>query len=190
MSCLPISPFAVQGGCAPRMGGIRSILWIRSSGVTANAVDFDPANGDYLLDLYSISGNNAYRVPCRSGSFASTAEVNDDGTTYYRDELTFVPAAGPQSAAALLAALTAASDDALVLIAEGYNGEAWVLGLGFSDANGAFAAYPVWLSGGSVQSGSARGDLTGGQVTVASAHPLPAASAGIYDIEIANPNDF
>ena len=190
MSCLPISPFAVQGGCAPRMGGIRSILWIKRSGVTVNSVDFEPANGDYSLDLYSFGGNKAYRVPVRSGSFASTAEVNDDGTTYYRDELTFVPAAGQQSAAALLAALTAASDDTLVLIAEGYNGEAWVLGLGFTDAAGAVAAYPVWQSGGSVQSGAARGDLAGGQVTVASVHPLPAASAGLADIEIANPNDF
>lgn len=190
MSCLPISPFAVQGGCAPRMGGIRSILWIKRSGVSVDAVDFDPEAGDYSLDLSSINGIKAYRIPVRSGSFTSTAEVNDDGTTYYRDELTFVPASGQQSAASLLTALTAASDDTLVLIAEGYNGEAWVLGLGFSDANGAFAAYPVWLSGGSVQSGAARVDLTGGQATVASVHPLPAASAGIYDIEIANPNDF
>lgn len=186
MSCLPISPFAISGGCPPRMGGIRSVLWARRSGIRIDAVNYDPRNADYSVDLAGA----AYRIPVLSGSFTSTAQVSDDGTIYYRDELTFVPVAHSESAAALLAALSAASDDALYLIAEDYDGRNWILGFGFADANGATDKFPVWLSGGSQQSGSARADLNGVQVTLASVHPLPAAVAFVTDVIVDNPNDF
>lgn len=190
MSCLPISPFAISGGCPPRMGGIRSVLWARRSGIRIDAVNYEPSNADYSVEMTKSATGQAFRIPVLSGSFTSTAQVSDDGTIYYRDELTFVPVAYSESAAALLAALSAASDDALCLIAEDYNGRNWILGFGFADANGATDKFPVWLSGGSQQSGSARADLNGVQVTLASVHPLPAAVAFVTDVIVDNPNDF
>lgn len=183
MSCLPISPFAIDGGCPPRMGGIRSVLWARRNNIRIIGSDIVPETDSYSVDL----AGNAYRIPVLSGSFTSTAQVSDDGTIYYRDELTFVPA-GPS--ASLLAALSAASDDALVIVAEDYNGNSYLMGIGVSDANGSTDNYPVWLSGGSQQSGSARADLNGVQVTLASVHPLPAAVAFVTDVIVDNPNDF
>lgn len=186
MSCLPISIFAPSGGCAPRMGGIRRIIWALRSDIRVTAVD--GPDGGYSFDLATMVG--AYQIPVRSGSFSSTAEVSDDGAAFYRDELTFVPVAGSESVASFLAALTSASDDALVIIAEDYNGTSHLLGIGFADTDGNATDFPVWLSGGGTQTGAAHADLNGGQVTLSSVHPLPAVLVGTADITILNPNDF
>lgn len=171
------------------MGGLKSVIW-----ATGAALSFDttPGGGEWQVLVTSLI--RGYRIPVRTGSFASTAQVSDDGAAYFRDELSFVPMAGSEEASALLAALASKSDDALVIIAEDANGGSWLMGRGLAGVSGNLAEtlvdYPLWLSGGGVQSGAAAGDLNGGQVTIASVHPLPALRVSLDGDTVLNPNDF
>lgn len=168
------------------MGGIVGIAWFEYVDIVAIDVTLARGDGDRRIDL-DLNGA-PFIIPGR-GSFQSVSQIDEaTGAVFYRDELVFTPiGADDQDALSVQDAFASASDDTFGVLAITGNLDdpsslrGFILGYGFSGHGSAIKRYPVWMSVGSIATGTEHTDFNGPQMTFASVHPLAAAHATLNE---------
>lgn len=156
--------------CSPNIGGVAAVY-------AANRADLTFSAGVSGTNTLNISGSAGVfkKIGIQSGisSFSSTAQVSEEnGSLYYRDEASVVV----NHATALLSKLigdVAKAD--LVFVVKDMNGTLWIIGQYSGIAS---HAQRVVLSGGLIESGTAKGDRNGATLNIACDHATPIMAVG------------
>jgi len=146
--------------CKDQVGGLNAVYFINSN--AALTIDYDTANTD-VIDQIAVTAVTAYAYELKGTSNFEQAinSSRDNGTTFFEQVLNIV--LKKQDADTTRQVKLLAWGKPYVVV-EDNNGNAWFMGL----------EHGAEVTGGSIVTGSAMGDLTGYNVTLTGQEREPA----------------
>lgn len=146
--------------CKDQVGGLNAVYFINS--IDLAAVDYDTADTD-MIDQLATAATSAYKYDLKGTSNFEQAinSSRDNGTTFFEQVLNIVLKKQDIDTHKEIKLLAWAKP---VVVVEDNNGNAWVMGL----------EHGAEVTGGSIVTGSAFGDLTGYNITLTGQERVPA----------------
>lgn len=146
--------------CKDQVGGLNAVYFINSLDL-AN-VAYDTANTDVISQLATAAVSAyAYDLKGTSNFEQAINSSRDNGTTFFEQVLNIVLKKQDANTTRQIKLLAWAKP---IVVVEDNNGNSWVMGL----------EHGAEVTGGSIVSGSAYGDLTGYNVTLTGQERVPA----------------
>jgi hypothetical protein len=146
--------------CKDQVGGLNAVYFINS--INLAAVDYDTADTD-VIDQLATAATQAYKYDLKGTSNFEQAinSSRDNGTTFFEQVLNIVLKKQDPDTHKEVKLLAWAKP---VVVVEDNNGNAWVMGL----------EHGAEVTGGSIVTGAAFGDLTGYNITLTGQERVPA----------------